>query len=200
MYQRRRALALCAGAVLAWGLSACADPATVNGAAGSGAAATSSRGTDSDADQSGAADSTAPASSTAAATSTAPTEYGLPTTAAPGTDPTDVATDPPVTRAPDADAPVVITYVVWETGDRAVEEGSFVQGVVESGGTCTLTLAKGDVVVRQSAPAEPDATTTSCGGISVPRSRLSAGTWSAVVSYESATTQGSSDATEVAVP
>jgi hypothetical protein len=191
MYQRRLALALCAGAVAAMTLSACADPSTVGAAAGTGSAETNP--------STSAADSTAPAT-TATPTTTAPTEYGLPTTVAPETDPTVVATDPPVTRAPDADSVVMVTYAVWEPTSSAVEEGSFVQGVVESGGTCTLTLTKGDTVVTESAPAEPDATTTSCGGISVQGSRLSSGTWSAVVSYESATTSGSSDATEVAVP
>ena len=188
MYQRTRVVALCAGAVLAMGAAGCADATTTGPIAGQDGAATATASTGDE--------STSPASTSAAAQ----TEYGLPTTVAPETDPTVVATDPPVTRAPDADSVVMVTYAVWEPASSAVEEGSFVQGVVESGGTCTLTLTKGETVVTESAPAEPDATTTSCGGIAVQGSRLSSGTWSAVVSYESATTSGSSDVTEVAVP
>jgi hypothetical protein len=115
-------------------------------------------------------------------------------------DPTDVATDSPVTVAPGDEAVVFVTYLTWIESSAAVEEGSYVQGVVESGGVCTLTLSQGASTVTATAQAEPDATTTSCGGIAIPRDRLSAGDWSAVVSYESPTTRGSSEASEVTVP
>jgi hypothetical protein len=72
----------------------------------------------------------------------------------------------------------------------------FVSGVVESSGTCTLTLtSKTDPSnkVSQSRSSEANATNTTCGVISVPLSKLSAGTWNAVLSYSSSTSAGASD-------
>ena len=111
-----------------------------------------------------------------------------------------VVTDPPVTLGPGHEAVVFVTYLEWDDAAAAVDEGSFVQGVVESTGTCTLTLTKGDQEVSASAPGEPDATTTYCGGLTVAGSRLSPGTWRAVVSYRSSHAHGASAATEVVVP
>ena len=187
MYRRRSALALCVGAVLTVGISACADPA----APGTAAAATgSTAGATTDGSH-----TTAPASTSAAA----PTEYGVPTTAAPAADPTDVATDAPVTPETGADVTVLITYADWNSSASVVEAAGYA-GVVESGGTCTLTLSGSGGTATTTVPAEADASTTVCGGLQVPRSQLAAGTWQAVLSYASATSTGSSDPVEVTVP
>lgn len=128
-----------------------------------------------------------------------PTVYGEPVEPS-REEPSDVAVDAPVTVAPGEPASVVITYAEWNPTDGVIEEGSFVQGVVETGGTCVLTLTRGATSVTASGPAEPDATTTSCGGLSVPGDQVSSGTWSAVVSYRSDRTEGTSPAVEVTVP
>ena len=49
-------------------------------------------------------------------------------------------------------------------------------------------------------PASPDASSTSCGGLSIPGSDLGPGVWSAVVSYESGSSRASSDPVEVEIP
>ena len=117
-------------------------------------------------------------------------------------DPTDVATDPPAeASSAGSDVPVVVTYSGWQDTSAAVEVGAYVGGLVEDGGTCTLTLTKGGEEVATSTAGMADASSTSCGsGLTVPGVELASGTWSAVVSYESATSSGSSDDVAVEVP
>jgi hypothetical protein len=107
-----------------------------------------------------------------------------------------VATDSPAPRTTD----VVLSFAGWNGKTAAVEAGGYLSPVVESGGTCTLALTKGGHTVTAVAPALADATTTSCGNLSVPRARLTAGTWSAVLRYASKTTAGASDPMPVTVP
>ena len=73
-------------------------------------------------------------------------------------------------------------------------------GIVESGGTCTLTLTKGSTAVDVSADAVDNVTSTSCPAMTVAGDRLESGTWQATLSYESGTSQGTGDAVEVQVP
>jgi hypothetical protein len=116
-------------------------------------------------------------------------------------DPVHVATDKP-RPTPEKDAPrtVVVVYSGWDDASSAIEVDGYVAEVVEAGGTCTLTLTRGGASAQVSAPAEPDASTTSCGALRVPADQLSAGTWKAVLAYESATSSGTADAVEVTVP
>src|SRR4051812_41818198 len=58
--------------------------------------------------------------------------------AAPSTD-MDVATEEPVPLAPGDTISVTVAYADWEDAAAAVEVGALVPGLVESGGTCTLT-------------------------------------------------------------
>lgn len=115
-------------------------------------------------------------------------------------EPTAVATDAPVSAAPTGEASVSITYASWDAGSRAVEVGGYVADVVESGGTCTVVLTRGDHRATATSSAEADASTTSCGAVSVPGGQLSSGTWEAVLSYGSADHRGASAPTEVVVP
>lgn len=117
-------------------------------------------------------------------------------------DPSSVATDPPVTSAPTPGAPVsvFVTHSGWNAGTRAVDASGYVAGVIESDGTCTLTLTLADRTATVSAAAQPDATTTSCGNLLVPGAQLSTGTWRAVLSYRSPQHVGASKAFEVQVP
>lgn len=128
-----------------------------------------------------------------------PGEYGQPLDPA-APNPTDVAVDTPVTVAPGADLSLVVTYSDWNADTSAVEAGAFVPGVVESGGTCTLTLTQGGSTVTATAPGDPEASQTTCGALSIPGSEVFSGMWRAVVSYESDTSQATSDGAEVAVP
>ena len=109
-----------------------------------------------------------------------------------------VATDAPdvVTTA---EVPVTITYFGWSPDEREVQLAGFVGGVVEEGGVCTLTLTKGGATVTGDRKALADAATTSCGELSVPGDKLSAGTWRAVLSYASEGHNGTSEAVDVEV-
>ncbi|WP_448615672.1 hypothetical protein [Modestobacter sp. URMC 112] len=94
---------------------------------------------------------------------------------------------------------VTTTYAGVLAGGSSVEAGGYV-GVVEQGGTCTLTLTRDDTVRTASAEGTPDATTTACGGLAVPLSDLASGTWEAVLGYESDRSSGEAPAVEVEVP
>lgn len=107
-----------------------------------------------------------------------------------------VATDTPSPRTTE----VVLSFLGWDNTTAAVEAGGYLSPVVESGGTCTLELTKGSQTVTVVAPAQADATTTSCGDLAVPRARLTPGGWSAVLRYASKTTAGASDPAPVVVP
>lgn len=132
-------------------------------------------------------------------TGEAPGTYGAPVTSS-RPEPTAVATDAPVTNAPGEAVPVVVTYSGWEPSTASVEVGAYVQGVVESTGTCTLTLTLEGTTERATVPGSPDASSTSCSGLVLGGSALTSGTWRAVVSYESASWHGSSDPFDVSVP
>jgi len=127
-------------------------------------------------------------------------------------EPTDVATDAPRPTptatpsssapgpAPKAEADVVITYSGWIGDTSAVEVGAYVAGVAQTDGSCTLTLTSGGGSATAVVRGEPDAASTSCPTMSVPRAQLSPGAWTAVVRYESPSTAGQSDPVEVVVP
>ena len=107
-----------------------------------------------------------------------------------------VATDAP--RPPATDVVLARAAVDEETGD--VRAAGHVSPVVESGGTCTLELRRNGRTVTASGPAEPDASTTVCGGLAVPVAELEPGEWQAVLVYRSAGTSGASESLAVRVP
>ena len=113
----------------------------------------------------------------------------------------EVATDPPAPteEAGDEVAPQ-ITYSGWDDAIGGVEAGGIVMGIVESGGTCTLTLAKGSTTVDVSVEGVDNVTSTSCPAMTVPGDRLGTGTWQATLSYESDGFRGVGDPVEVEVP
>jgi hypothetical protein len=115
-------------------------------------------------------------------------------------EPAVVATDPPVTPAPVEDAVLQVTYAAWDDAATAVSVDGFVPSVVESTGTCTLTLTKDETTVTTSVPGTPSASSTSCGGAVVPGSELSSGTWTAVLTYESPTSTAAAEPVEVTIP
>lgn len=83
-----------------------------------------------------------------------------------------------------------ITYSGVYEGN--VEVNSYVPGIFENSGKCTLTLKKDGKTVSQSKTAVPNVSEMSCGVIKVPVSKLSSGTWSATVTYSSSKAKGSS--------
>jgi hypothetical protein len=111
-----------------------------------------------------------------------------------------VATDPGRPTDAGGEVSVSISYFGWDAHTKEVEVGSFVQGVVESDGSCTLTLTKGTSSVQTTAAAIAAASSTSCTELDTPGSRLPSGSWKAVVTYRSSTSHGSSRAVEVTVP
>ena len=151
------------------------------------------------ASQSASASSASSASVASVAATAAPGTYGAPVNPS-LPNPTNVATDAPVTATPGRNATVVMTYSGWTDATASVEVGALVSGVVESGGTCTLTLTSGVRTATATTRAEPDASSTSCPVLAIRRSELSPGTWSAVVNYKSPSTSGQSKAARVVVP
>ncbi len=98
---------------------------------------------------------------------------------------------------------VVLTFADWDAAAAEVQAWGYVSPVVEEGGTCTLELTAdggddADVVVTSAGVA--DATTTVCGGLTVPDEDLAPGSWTAVLRYESAAVSGESEPVTVEVP
>jgi hypothetical protein len=84
--------------------------------------------------------------------------------------------------------------------DTQVEVRSFVPGIYEAGGTCTITMTKDSSSITRQVISSKGATTTDCPVVRIPRSDLpSTGTWTVTVSYNSATAKGSSDSKTVEV-
>ncbi len=136
---------------------------------------------------------------TAAVPSDAPTPPApSPTTAVSDQD---VQTPQPTATAPDGRATAVpsVTSAVWNDAADAVEVSAFVP-VIETTGTCLLTLTMGASTASAESVAYPDASSTSCDLLSVPGSQLAPGTWVASVTYSSPDSTGRSVATEVTVP
>ncbi|ADG75271.1 hypothetical protein Cfla_2381 [Cellulomonas flavigena DSM 20109] len=133
--------------------------------------------------------------STATATTPAPQASAQPPTPEPTPEPAPApGAEPPDGRGA---VPVVVTYSGWDVAASRVAVGAYVEGLVESGGTCTLTLTGPGTTRTASQPATPDAGSTSCGELAA---GASSGTWSARVTYESPTASGASATVEVVVP
>ena len=123
---------------------------------------------------------------------------GAPVPTAP---PSEVATDAPApTAAAGEDVTPQLTYYGWNADIPGVEAGGIVLGIVESGGTCTLTMTRDTTTVDISVEAVDNVSSTSCPAMTVPGDRLEPGSWQATLSYESGTSQGVGDAVEVDVP
>ncbi len=147
----------------------------------------------------------ASASSTASPEPTSEAPSAAPTAGA-DNDPGDgVATDPAVSEPAEpsegAITPVdVVLSRYGVVGDDFIA-GGYVDGIVESGGTCLLTLSAGSATATASGAATPSANSTACGdGLSIPVADLDAGEWTVTVSYESDSFEGVSAAEKVTIP
>ena len=109
-----------------------------------------------------------------------------------------VQTDPPVRTAA-----VVVTFAEFTPATQRIGAAAHVQGLLETGGTCTLTAVPEDgsaSVVGKPGAAEPGAATTDCGELGVEVPEGSTGAWQVSVTYSSPTTELSSPAIEVRLP
>jgi hypothetical protein len=175
------------GLYLGWGRGS-GEPATaVDGAAATGASTSGPAP----------AGASARASGSASARASGP---GAPAASVPAHPGTGTASGTPTTSAKRRQVDVSQTYSGWEADSSTLTVGGYVSGVVESGGTCTLTVTKGKSVARATSSASPDASTTDCAQLAVPGAKLSSGTWSGVLSYESSTSTGQSQPFAMVVP
>lgn len=90
-----------------------------------------------------------------------------------------------------------VTPVIVDSSqyDNEIEVRAYVPGVIEDGGTCSITFTKGSLTVTKQSMGEKDATTTRCTNITIPRSEFKDyGKWNVTLSYSSSTTQGTASA------
>lgn len=85
------------------------------------------------------------------------------------------------------------------TYNNSVEVGARVPGIFEEKGTCILKLRKSGKTISKSQSATQNVSEMSCGFISISKSKLSHGTWSAQVSYKSDRYDGTSDVVKIKV-
>jgi cytoskeletal protein RodZ len=113
---------------------------------------------------------------------------------------TEPVVEQPAPPAPAGSTDVAIAFLGWTPATASVDATGYA-ATVEADGACTLTLTQGSRTVRSAESAAlPDASTTTCGTLSVPRAQLGPGTWSATIAYRSASSVGSSPAMTVDVP
>lgn len=109
--------------------------------------------------------------------------------------PTDVATDAPVptvSSTTDAKKAVVpfITSAAWDSAKQVLDVSAIVPGVVESTGTCSVTIAMGGTDHTASSTGVGASSYTGCQAVQF--SGLASGDWQVRVRYSSATSAGTS--------
>lgn len=147
-----------------------------------------------------------PESSTAASQSAEPSTDS--TTAAPPTPgtstsakPTDAATEP--TTEPTVSLELVLPQLSYAGPGIAAgtfDISGFVPVVVEDEGECTFTLTSGSQTVTKKSTGLADASSTTCGQVTVAGSEISSGTWSVTLRYTSALYSGTSEPLELVIP
>jgi hypothetical protein len=135
------------------------------------------------------ASTVSPAASSPATVAPTPTETVASDTPAPVVTP--VATSAP-TASSDARTAVVpfITTADWDASAAALDVSAIVPGVVEGGGTCTVTLTNGSTTRTATTGGVAAASYTGCEAVAV--KDLAAGTWQVQVRYSSAKAVGTS--------
>lgn len=93
----------------------------------------------------------------------------------------------------------ILTYWGQESPGADFEANGRVAGVIESDGTCTLTLTKSGKSVSTKRTALANAQDTTCGLMTIKFKTLTTGDWKAVLSYSSSKSEGSSSAIVVKV-
>lgn len=93
----------------------------------------------------------------------------------------------------------IISYAGQQSSGADFEANGYVQGIIEKGGTCTLTLSSGSKSVKTTRTALDNAQDTSCGLMTISKSKLSSGSWQATLSYSSTKASGTSKPMTVGV-
>lgn len=145
---------------------------------------------------------------TALSTATLPTDSGAPsalpsdstpvTSAGPST--TAPSTPPASSTRPVGRVGIHLSFYDWSAAQQVAEVGANVEGKVIRDGSCTLTLRLDSVTRTVSRRAIITPSSTSCGVLTIPGSRLGPGDWTAVVSFTAPTARGSSDPVTITVP
>jgi hypothetical protein len=92
----------------------------------------------------------------------------------------------------------ILTYIEQQDSGSVAARG-YIPGIIENGGTCTLTLSKGSIKLADNHTAYGNAQNTGCGLMIIDKSKLSSGTWSATISYISVKYTGTSEPQNVRV-
>lgn len=75
----------------------------------------------------------------------------------------------------------------------------YIPDVVESGGSCEVALTKDNLTIKEHKTALLNAQSTSCGRITIPFTKLSVGTWDALLFYNSEAFRGKSTSIKIEV-
>lgn len=94
--------------------------------------------------------------------------------------------------------PIISTWT-QNRETKNLEVNGFVPAMVEDGGTCALTLRRNGAEIKKIKLAQADAQTTTCGIIEVERGELSAGKWTATITYSSIKYGGTSAEVEMEI-
>lgn len=103
------------------------------------------------------------------------------------------ASEPSPPPTEDGKRTVYPMIVTAEQYDNTVEVTSYISGIIEDGGTCTITLTKGTDKITKTVTGVRDAKVTRCPIVTVPLAEFpSKGNWTAVVTYSSTAATGAS--------
>jgi hypothetical protein len=84
-------------------------------------------------------------------------------------------------------SPVILSASI--SGDQA-QLRSFVQGVVEDGGTCSYTFSKDSETIQKQVSGFANVSSTNCSPLDFPKSELTKGTWKVSLKYSSTKAEG----------
>jgi cytoskeletal protein RodZ len=134
-----------------------------------------------------------------------PTASGTP--GASDQDPSGASTTPVTTNpqpSSTASPPVTVKKVVPSMSYYAYNSGTLtlgggVSGLVENGGTCTVSVWQGASTVTQKFAAKAGPSSTDCGAMSISSTKFTSGTWNLTITYSSPDAQGTSPATQVSL-
>lgn len=100
-----------------------------------------------------------------------------------------IITEQNATPSSTANVPIVITDA--SQYGPTIEVRAYVPDIYEKDGTCTFSFTKNTDKIVKTTSAQPDAKTTYCTTLSVPRSEFSgSGDWQLTITYKSSTHSG----------